>query len=59
MEKSFAVGCSEFFGRQPETQTLREFAEELRKLSPADKLEIHAGLVANGVECSAPLTPTA
>lgn len=43
----FIVACKDFFGFLP-GQTLLTFKEEVAKLTPADKAEMHAGLVALG-----------
>jgi hypothetical protein len=39
--KSFVGRCRDFFGQKP-GQTLKEFAEELRQLTPADKEDLTA-----------------
>jgi len=47
---SISVACKKFFG-QKEGQTLMQFAEEVRKLTPQDKVEM-AGMLSTelGVE---------
>lgn len=49
MDKAFIVACKEFFGFLP-GQTLMQFKEEVAQLTPADRVEMAAGLsVALGV----------
>lgn len=53
MKKAFIVACKEFFGFLPD-QTLMQFKDEVNKLTPADRVEIAAGLsVALGCEVTA------
>jgi hypothetical protein len=48
MEKfSFIQACRHFFG-QKEGQSPMQFGKEVMCLTPADKVEIATGLVANG-----------
>jgi len=44
---TFIAACKDFFGFKP-GQTLMEFRDEIKALTPADKDEIQAGLVQNG-----------
>ena len=44
---TFGGACKDYFGFH-EGQGLKSFVEELKELTPEDKAEIAAGLVANG-----------
>ena len=44
---AFVGACKDFFGFLP-GQGLRDFHEEIKKLTPEDRAEITAGLEANG-----------
>lgn len=44
----FVAACKQFFGFLP-GQGLLDFRNEVAKLSPEDRKEIHAGLLQNGV----------
>ena len=46
-DTTFILACKDFFGFLPGTG-LREFAQELKALTPADRVEIRAGLIKNG-----------
>lgn len=50
---TFTAACRSFFGFLP-GQNLRQFAEELKKLSHEDKMDIAQGLRDAGVECDDP-----
>lgn len=49
MSKSFMTACREFFGLLP-NQTPIAFGKEIQALTQADRTEIAAGLVANGID---------
>ena len=51
--KSFTAALKDFFGFHP-GQTLVGFRDELKALTDKDKLELHAGLAAVGVDCEPP-----
>ena len=36
----FAVACKKFFGKKSSDQTLQEFSEEIRALTPEDRKEL-------------------
>jgi len=44
---AFVGACKDFFGFKPE-QGLKDFADELKQLTPKDRADIQAGLEANG-----------
>lgn len=46
-EMKFVTACRDFFGHLP-GQGLGQFAEEVKKLTPADRQEIKDGLEKNG-----------
>ena len=54
MAKPFVIAMKEFFGYKP-NQTLKEFSEELKLLTPADKLEFAEGLRTQGLDVSNPV----
>lgn len=45
--KSFIGACKDFFGYKP-GETLKEFAEEVKQLTPQDRDEIKAELIKAG-----------
>jgi len=49
MSQSFMTACREFFGLR-EGQKPIEFGKEIQQLTQADRDEIAAGLVANGLD---------
>ena len=51
--KSFAGACKAFFGFKS-GQSLREFMEEIKQLTPDDRAEIAEGLKMNGHEILEP-----
>jgi hypothetical protein len=44
---SFMAACKDFFGFKP-GQTLTEFRDEIKELTPADRQAIQIGLIQNG-----------
>jgi len=49
MKMTFMQACKDYFGLLPGT-TAVDFAKEVKQLTPADRVEITAGLVQNGYE---------
>jgi hypothetical protein len=47
--KSFPAAAKAFFGFKPD-QKLSEFMEELKQLSPDDRIELAAGLEKHGIK---------
>ena len=44
MKMSFTAAVSKFFGRKTPTQTIGEFSEEIKALTPKDKEDLKVGL---------------
>lgn len=51
-KKGFLAALKEFFGTNGKSTA--EFAKEVKALNEQDKAELHAMLVAQGVDCDAP-----
>lgn len=49
MKMTFMQACKDYFGLLSGT-TAVDFAKEVKQLTPADRVEITAGLVQNGYE---------
>lgn len=49
IKKSFMTGMLDYFGKQP-GQTTQGFADEIKALTPQDKVDFATGLEANGYE---------
>ena len=58
-EMSLVTACIDFFGLKPGQDRMGFMKDEYKKLTPADRDEIAAGLEKNGYKITNPVQPQA